>query len=118
MASARRERGASGESADDGHEKREDENERLRDHHQLDVGLEAVPDLGHGAEEVERAEERVKELPHARPPPSLERYFRTGTLVNGSHLFWSRVIVPLARRVPIALSRNGLNLLPFSMTAP
>ena len=66
----------------------------------------------------ERAEERVQELPHARPPPSLERYFRIVTLVNGSHLFWSRLIVPLARNVPMALSRKGLNLLPFSRTAP
>ena len=47
----------------------EDEHERLGDDHQLDVGLEPVPDLGHRAEEVERAEERVQELPHARPPP-------------------------------------------------
>ena len=49
-------------------QKCEDENERLGDDHQLDVGLEPVPDLGHRAEEVERAEERVQELPHARPP--------------------------------------------------
>ena len=46
----------------------EDENERLGDDHQLDVRLEPVPDLGHRAEEVERAEERVQEPPHARPP--------------------------------------------------
>ena len=63
-----RDGGPSGQSADDRDEKCEDENERLGDDHQLDVGLEPIPDLGHRAEEVERAEERVQELPHARPP--------------------------------------------------
>ena len=64
-----REERPSRQAADDCESEREDEHERLGDHHQLDVGLEAVPDLRHRAKEVERAEERVKELPHARPPP-------------------------------------------------
>ena len=67
------------QAADDREHEREDEHERLGDHHQLDVGLEAVPDLGHRAEEVERAEERVQELPHARPPPAAsDAYLQTG----------------------------------------
>ena len=52
------------QSAHDREQQGEDEHERLGDEHQLEVELEAVPDLGHRAEEVERAEERVQELAH------------------------------------------------------
>ena len=114
-----RKRRPAGQTADQREDEREDEHEHLRDHHQLDVRLEAVPDLRHGPAEAERVEERVQELPHLglRREP-LAHYFRIFTRVNGSHFFCSRLIVPFAFSALIALSRSGLNLLPLSMTAP
>src|SRR6478609_8370083 len=59
IAAARR-----GKAAHDREQQGEHEDERLRHEHQLDVELEAVPDLRRRADEVEGAEELVQELAH------------------------------------------------------
>ena len=61
---AERLRPAPWETADNGDGEREDEHERLRDHHQLQVDLESRPHVGERDPEVVRREERLDNLMH------------------------------------------------------
>ena len=74
------------QSAHDREQEREHENQRFSDEHDLQVDLEAGPDLRYCAEEVERAEERVQELAHSDflrgISASRRAYFRTGIVVG------------------------------------
>ena len=80
-------RGAPRQAAHDRDQQRQWKHDRLGDEHQLDVELEAAPDLRRGAKEVERIEELMQELAQldllrVLCLAQVGTYFRTGTFAG------------------------------------
>ena len=116
---AERSRSAPWQAAYDGDGEGEDEHERLRHHHQLEVHLEARPDVRERIPKIVGREEDPENFMHASVAGRYD-CLRTGTFEKSTlnHFFWSLPMVPFFQSFAISVSTTDVSLEPFCNTAP